>query len=303
MRVRILGSAAGGGFPQWNCNCSNCSGLRAGTLRAQARTQSSIAVSADGESWLLLNASPDVRQQVASFASLQPGRAIRDTGIRSVLLIDAQIDHTAGLLILREGSPLHIYCTDPVYDDLTSGNPVLKLLDHYCGVRRDRIPLGPESSFRVEGVPGLEITAFALDSKPPPFSPRRNDPQPGDNIGVRIQDDHGGTLFYAPGVGRVDAELAHHMTSSDCVLVDGTFWSEDELIRHEVSQKRAAEMGHLPQSGEGGMLSVLAPMRDTRRVLIHINNTNPILNEASAERAELDAAGVEVAYDGMEIQL
>jgi pyrroloquinoline quinone biosynthesis protein B len=304
MRVRVLGSAAGGGFPQWNCNCPNCRGLRAGTLEARPRTQSSIAVSGDGEAWVLFNASPDIRQQLGSFAALQPGRALRDTAICGVVLVDAQIDHTAGLLILREGRPLDIYCTDPVYEDLTTGNPVLKLLEHYCGVNRVPIPLGPEASFRVEGAEGLRFTALSLDSKPPPFSPRRNAPSPGDNIGIQVEDERsGGILFYAPGLGRMSPELCRRMAASDCVLVDGTFWTEDEMIRLGAGHKRAADMGHLPQSGEGGMLQLLRPMKDTRKVLIHINNTNPILNEASKERAELEAAGVEVAYDGMEIEL
>ncbi len=304
MRVRVLGSGAGGGFPQWNCNCSNCAGLRAGSLKARARTQSSIAVSADGEAWVLFNASPDIRQQLLEFPSAQPARAVRDTAICGVVLMDAHIDHTAGLLILREGEPLDVYCTEPVYEDLTTSHPVLVLLEHFCGVHRRRIPLGPEESFAVEGAPGLRFTAWPLQSKPPPFSPHRNHPRAGDNIGMLIEDEQsGGSLFYAPGLARVDEALRRRFSESDCLLVDGTFWSEDEMLRHGVGEKRAGDMGHLPQSGEGGMMSVLAPLKDTRRVLIHINNTNPILDEASAERAELRAAGIEVAHDGMEFEL
>lgn len=304
MKIRVLGSAAGGGFPQWNCNCSNCSRLRRGSIQARARTQSSIAVSVDGEAWVLFNASPDVRQQLEAFPSIHPKRGVRDTGVCAVLLIDAHIDHTAGLLTLREGAPLNVYCTDPVFEDLSNGHPILNLLRHYCGVNRFSIPLGAEDDFRVAGVEGLRFSAIPLSGKPPPFSPRRDDPIPGDNIGIRIHDERtGGTLFYAPGLGKLDAGVERCFAECDCILVDGTFWTDDELIRHGAASKRALEIGHLPQSGQGGMLEALRPFDQTRKVLIHINNTNPILDEASAERAELNAAGIEVAYDGMEITL
>lgn len=304
MRIRVLGSAAGGGFPQWNCNCPNCSRLRKGSIQAQARTQSSIAVSADGEAWVLFNASPDVRQQLEGFPAVHPRRGVRDTGICAVLLIDAHIDHTAGLFILREGEPLNIYCTDAVFSDLSTGNPVLNLLSHYCGVNRSSIPLEAENGFRIPGMDGLRFSAIPLSGKPPPFSPRRNNPLPGDTIGVRVDDERtGGSLFYAPGLAGLDACVERCFDECDCLLVDGTFWTDDELIRRGAGSKRASDMGHLPQSGEGGMLEVLRSIEQTRKILIHINNTNPILDEASPERAELDAAGIEVAHDGMEITL
>lgn len=303
MHIRVLGSAAGGGFPQWNCNCDNCSGLRQGTLKARARTQSSITVSADGVNWALINTSPDIRQQIQSFAPLQPGRAKRDTGIRGVILIDSQIDHTTGLLILREGERLPLYCTEMVYQDLTSGFPVLSMLEHYCGV--DWHILGLEGEpFALSGVPGLRFRAIALSSKAPPYSPHRNDPHPGDNIGLWIEDTGSGQgVFYAPGLGEIEPHLLPLFESADCLLVDGTFWTEDEMIRRGVGSKGASAMGHLPQSGPGGMVEVLGRYPDTRRVLIHINNTNPILDEASEERAVLSAAGIEVAFDGMDIHL
>jgi pyrroloquinoline quinone biosynthesis protein B len=303
MHIRVLGSAAGGGFPQWNCNCDNCSGLRQGTLKARARTQSSITVSADGVNWALINTSPDIRQQIQSFAPLQPGRAKRDTGIRGVILIDSQIDHTTGLLILREGERLPLYCTEMVYQDLTSGFPVLSMLEHYCGV--DWHTLGLEGEpFALSGVPGLRFRAIALSSKAPPYSPHRNDPHPGDNIGLWIEDTGSGQgVFYAPGLGEIEPHLLPLFESADCLLVDGTFWTEDEMIRRGVGSKGASAMGHLPQSGPGGMVEVLGRYPDTRRVLIHINNTNPILDEASEERAVLSAAGIEVAFDGMDIHL
>ncbi|HXJ53680.1 MAG TPA: pyrroloquinoline quinone biosynthesis protein PqqB [Burkholderiales bacterium] len=303
MHIRVLGSAAGGGLPQWNCNCRNCDGVRKGTIRAQARTQSSIAVSADGTDWILFNASPDVLAQLRGFPRLQPGRAIRDTGIRAIVLIDAQIDHTTGLLMLREGGKLAVYCTAQVREDLTRGNPIFGVLEHFCGVDWHPIETHGRAAFSVAGAPGLSLTAVALKSKPPPYSPHRNEPRPGDNIGVRIVDERNGrSVFYAPGLGEIEPHLRPFLSAADCVMVDGTFWTDDELARLGISKKRARDMGHLPQSGPGGMLELLTPLA-ARRILIHINNTNPILDEDSPERAALDAAGIEVAYDGMEIEL
>jgi pyrroloquinoline quinone biosynthesis protein B len=304
MRIRVLGAAAGGGFPQWNCNCPNCDGVRKGTIRARPRTQSSIAVSSDGTDWVLFNASPDLPAQFRAFAGLQPARAIRDTAVRAIVLIDAQIDHTTGLLMLREGAPLEIHCTEMVREDLTSGNPLFRILDHYCGVRWHPIPVDADSTFAVSGAGGLAFTAVPLKSKAPPYSPHRDDPHRGDNIGVRIVDRASGkALFYAPGVGEIEPHLAPFLAAADCLMIDGTFWTEDELVRLGISKKRARDMGHLPQSGPGGMIDVLKPLRATRKILIHINNTNPILNEDSVERRTLDAAAIEVAYDGMDIQL
>jgi pyrroloquinoline quinone biosynthesis protein B len=304
MLVHVLGAGAGGGFPQWNCNCTNCRRFRANAIRASARTQSSIAVSPDGARWVLFNASPDIRTQIEAFPAIQPARAVRDTGIVAVVLIDSQIDHTTGMLMLRESNrPLSVYCTDMVHQDLTTGFPALKLLEHYCGVDWKRISLD-ERSFEIPGAEPLRFTAVALRSKAPPYSPHRGDPHPGDTIGVQIEDPATGKrLFYAPGLGEIEPHLPAYFERADCLLVDGTFWREDEMAHAGISDKRAAEMGHLPQSGPGGMIEVLQGYPGARRVLIHINNTNPILDEESAERAQLEAAGIEVAYDGMEVVL
>jgi len=303
MHIKVLGSAAGGGFPQWNCNCRNCDGVRKGTLRARARTQSSIAVSANRTEWVLFNASPDLLAQVRAFPQLQPGRSIRDTAIRAVVLIDAQIDHTTGLLMLREGAPLAVYCTATVREDLTSGNPLFNVLGHYCGVDWHPIAADPDSSFSIGGAEGLSFTAVSLKSKAPPYSPHRNDPQEGDNIGVRIVDRRTGkAVFYAPGLGEIEPRLRGFLAEADCLMLDGTFWTDDELIRLGISAKRARDMGHLPQTGPGGMIEALKPLR-ARKILIHINNTNPILDEDSIERGVLNAAAIEVAYDGMEVEL
>jgi pyrroloquinoline quinone biosynthesis protein B len=303
--VRVLGSAAGGGFPQWNCNCDNCRGVRSGTIRARPRTQSSIAVSGDGRRWVLFNASPDILQQIREFPALQPGVKLRTTAIAAIVLIDAQIDHTTGLLMLREHDrPLELWCTDPVFQDLTTGNPVLNVLSHFSGVKRHSLPLSAQG-FRIGGAEGLRFEAIALSSKAPPYSPHRDRPQAGDNIGVTIVDERSGKrLFYAPGLGQIEAPVREAMKAAACVLVDGTCWNDDELVRLGVSRKRARDIGHLPQNGAGGMLEQLDALpAGTRRILIHINNTNPILNEDGPEHRELTRHGIEVSYDGMEINL
>ena len=306
MLIRVLGAAAGGGFPQWNCNCANCAGLRAGTLRARARTQSSICVTGDGgQDWALINTSPDILEQVRATPALQPNRGPRDTGIAGVLLMDGQVDHSTGLYMLRErGRPLPLWCADPVYEDLTQGNPILKVLGHYCGVDRHVLPIDG-SAFAMDGVPGVSFSAMPLASKAAPYSPHRERSVPGDNIGLTLTCGRSGRrLFYAPGLGARSPEVDAAMRSADCVMVDGTFWTDDEMPRLGVGPKRAREIGHLPQSGPGGMIEWLGRLRPaTRRLLIHINNTNPILDEDSPQRAELARHGIEVAHDGMELAL
>jgi pyrroloquinoline quinone biosynthesis protein B len=300
MKILVLGSAAGGGFPQWNCNCRNCDGVRNGHVRATPRTQSSIAVSADGQDWVLFNASPDILAQIRANPCLQPGRGLRDTGIAGVVLIDAQIDHTTGLFMLREGKPLDVWCTDQVNEDLTMGNPVFKVLSHFCTVRRQTLQVIPPRPFTVPRVAGLRFTPVPLASKAPPYSPHRHDPHPGDNIGVLIEDTASGQkTFYAPGFGAMEDHLEPYLADSDCVLLDGTFWTDDEMIRLGISTQTARAIGHLPQSGPDGMIALLANYTKPRKILIHINNTNPILDEDSPERAELTRAGIELAHDGM----
>jgi pyrroloquinoline quinone biosynthesis protein B len=303
MRLHVLGSAAGGGFPQWNCNCTNCDGVRRGTIRATPRTQSSIAVSANGQDWLLVNASPDVLTQIRATPALQPARSARDSGIAAVLLMDAQIDHVTGLLMLRERStPLPIMATEEVLSDLGQGFPITGILSHYCGVAPLR--LVPDGSLQeIPGLPGVAIRPIALSSKPPPYSPYRDRPRRGDNIGIVIErQDTGTRAFYAPGLGQVTPDLLDLMATCQVVMVDGTFWTEDEMLRQGLSRKIAAQMGHLPQSGADGMLAQLDKLpAGVRKILIHINNTNPILREDSPQRALLASHGVEVAFDGMEL--
>jgi pyrroloquinoline quinone biosynthesis protein B len=311
MKVIVLGSAAGGGFPQWNCNCRNCDGVRHGTIKAHSRTQSSIAVSANGVDWVLINASPDILTQIRATPALQPARASRDTGIAAVMLMDAQLDHVTGLLMLREGKQLPLYCTSAVWEDLNKGLPLAPVLSHYCGVAWH--PVQPQIGtaqvhegvgFTVPGIDGIRFIPLALKSKAPPYSPHRQSPQAEDNSGLLIENTASGKLlFYAPGLGEIEPHIETAMRTADCLLVDGTMWTDDEMIRMGLSKKRASEMGHLSLSDPGGMIEVMDTLGSVRKILIHINNTNPILDENSVERATLARHGIEVAYDGMEIVL
>jgi len=277
--------------------------VRAGAPGFTARTQSSIAVSGDGLRYALINASPDVRAQILATPELQPGRALRDSAIAGIVVIDAQIDHVTGLLLLRESTtPLQLYCTARVYEDLCSHFPVIPMLEHYCGVVWHEVR--PGAWFGVDGVPGMEFNAVALHSKPPPYSPHRRNAQPGDNIGLILRDSASGRrAFYAPGLGRLDAAVAAAMDSAELLLIDGTCWSDDELQRLGVSRQSARDMGHLPQSGPGGTNQLLAQHAGKRRVLIHINNTNPLLDDHGAERQELSRLGTELARDGQLIEV
>ncbi len=303
MIIRVLGAGAGGGFPQWNCNCRNCGRYRRGEFNGTARTQSSIAVSGDGQRWLLFNASPDIRAQLEAFPAIWPKHGVRDTGIAAIVLIDSQIDHSTGLLTLREGKPLEIYCTDMVRQDLSTGFPLFNMLKDYCTVNHHPIAIDG-SGFEIPGVDDIRLHAHALKSKAPPYSPHRHDPHPGDNIGAIIEQiSTGKKLYYAPGLGEIEPHVFTAMQSADCVLVDGTFWTDDEMAEQGISQKKAREIGHLPQSGPGGMIEELHKIGPARKILIHINNTNPILDEDSPERKILNAAGIEVAHDGLEIEL
>ena len=303
MKIRVLGAGAGGGFPQWNCNCDNCRRLRQGQLNGKARTQSSIAISTDNRNWLLFNTSPDIRAQLEAFPAIQPKEGIRDTGIKAILLIDSQIDHTTGMLMLREGKPLEVYCTEMVRQDLTTGFPLFTMLKDYCTVNHHPIACD-ETPFMIPGIEDIRIYAHALKSKAPPYSPHRHDPHQGDNIGVIIEQiSTGKTLYYSPGLGEIEPHVLAAMQRVDCLMVDGTFWTDDEMVQQGISHKHAREIGHLPQSGPGGMIEVLNGVAKARKILIHINNTNPILDEDSPQRKTLDAAGIEVAYDGLEIDL
>lgn len=304
MHIRLLGTGAGGGFPQWNCNCHNCKRLRAGEIKSSARTQSSITISGNGEDWVLFNASPDIRAQFESFPPLQPARKTRDTGVCAIILCDAQIDHTTGLIILREhDKPWDVYCTDAVYEDMTTGYPIFNILGHFRGVNWHEVKTD-QSAFTIPKADNLIFTAVPLKSEAPPYSPHRHNTVPGDNVGFKVEDTTTGkNLFYAPGLGIIEDHVYDYMSDADVVLVDGTMWTNDEMSKHGISDKLASEMGHLDQSSKGGIMETLNSLTKPRKILIHINNTNPILDEDSDERKILNDAGIEVSYDGMDIHI
>lgn len=307
MLIKVLGSGAGGGLPQWNCNCSNCTRARAFTDGLKPRTQSSIAISENGEDWVLINASPDLLAQLRAHPELQPARSLRDSGIAAVMLCDAQIDHVTGLLMLRERtSALPLYATQPVLDDLTSAFPLIPLLSHYCGTERHAIALG--EPFRIEPLAGVRFTAIAIESAAPPYSPHRHAPVAGDNIALLIESvETGARAFYAPGLAHASDSIMAAMRLAQLVLVDGTFWTDTEMIELGLSSKRATDMGHLaqtPTNGMPGMIALLETLpKQTRKVLIHINNTNPILDPHSDAHATLREHDIEIAEDGMELQV
>jgi pyrroloquinoline quinone biosynthesis protein B len=295
VRVHVLGSAAGGGSPQWNCHCEVCEAARAG-VRARPRTQSSLAIRGGRGPWFLVNASPDLRQQLETLDQRGLG-GVRAQPIAGVLLTDAEIDHTAGLLLLRESAtPLRVYGDTGVERALTDGYPVLPMLERYCGAEWH--PLEPGQTLPLDGS-SLEIESFAAGGD----APRYLDGELEATGFVFRDRATGGVATYVPGLARLDDGVEARFAASDLVLVDGTFWRDDELARLGISARTAGDMGHVPLSGPGGTLEVLAGLERPRTVLIHINNTNPILLEDSLEREEVVRAGVEVAYDGLEVEL
>jgi pyrroloquinoline quinone biosynthesis protein B len=301
VRFRVLGSAAGGGFPQWNCGCANCRGLREGTISARARTQESVAVSGDGDHWFLLNASPEIRQQIESFPGLWP-RAPRHSPIAGILLNNGDLDHCLGLLSLRESHPLVAYATPAVRAGFTEGNVLYRTLQRFPDqVRWNELRLGVEQPLTLPGgqQSGLFVTAVSVPGKRPLHLESSGQPGPEDSVAFRIREG-ARTLTYASAVGGLSPGLETAVAGADCVFFDGTFWTSDELPSAGLGTKRAADMAHWPVGeGASGSLPFLTSLPG-RRILIHINNTNPILREDSPEAAALQAAGVEVSYDGME---
>ncbi|MBH2629339.1 pyrroloquinoline quinone biosynthesis protein PqqB [Serratia marcescens] len=303
MQIKVLGSAAGGGFPQWNCNCDNCRGVRDHSISATRRTQSSIAVSDDGKNWVLCNVSSDICHQLLASPELNNPEVLRGTGIGAIVLTDSQIDHSAGLLNLREGCPHHVWCTPEVHDDLSTGFPVFPMLSHWNGGLIHH-PVTPGEPFHTAVCPTVRFTAIPLLSNAPPYSPYRDRPLPGHNVALFIEDIARGVgLLYAPGLGEPDEALLPWLRRADCLLIDGTLWRDNELANAGVGRNTGKDMGHLALAEEHGLAALLATLPARRKILIHINNTNPILNEDSAERQSLTAAGIEVSWDGMNIEL
>jgi pyrroloquinoline quinone biosynthesis protein B len=295
--VRVLGSAAGGGFPQWNCACAPCRAVRDGSRPARPRTQSSVAVSADRRRWSLLNASPDIRVQLESCPDLHPD-ASRSVPLQAVLLTDAELDHTLGLLLLREGGGLVLHATEATRDTLYDGTALLRTLEAYCPVEwrpvvpGADVPLGDGLSYRAFDVPTTKRARFGSGSRE------------GRVVGYRLTDERSGrALVHLPVLQELTPAVCAQLEDCACLLVDGTCWSDDELVRLGRGGRTAREMGHLPIGGAGGSLEQLAQLDVERTIYVHLNNTNPILLEDAPERHVVEQHGMEVAVDGMEIQV
>ncbi len=305
MIVKVLGSAAGGGFPQANCNCRNCADVRAGKPGLHRRTQSSLAVSPDGLRWVLLNASPDLRFQIEATPALAPrgGQGLRSSPIFAVVLTNGDVDHVAGLLSLRESLLFDLYASPRVLAALAA-NPIFNVLD---GRRVRRIPLPLDESFEVTA--GLRIEAFAVPGKIALYMEDKTagptfGTQAGDTLGLKVRDRSGASaFFYIPGCAAVDAGLAARLAGAPLVLFDGTLYTDDEMIAQGLSDKTGTRMGHISMSGPQGSVAAFAALNVQRRIYVHMNNSNPVLREGSPERADVERAGWEVAVDGMEIKL
>ena len=296
MLLRVLGSAAGGGSPQWNCGCPVCAAVRSGA--GVARTQSSVAVSVDRRRWFLLNASPDVRTQIEAFSGLHPHDGHRATPLEAVLLTDAELDHTLGLLLLREAAALQLYATPAVHKTLHDGSGLLRLLERYCPVKWRAVVPGADVAL----AEGLSCRAFDVPTtKRSRFGPG---PDGGRVVGYRLTDQiSGGTLAYLPGVQALTPAVRAEIGGCDCLLIDGTCWRDDELIRLGLAGKTARQMGHLPIDGPDGSLTQLRSLGVRRTIFVHINNTNPILLDDTPERHILADSGMEVAMDGLEVEV
>ena len=294
----VLGAAAGGGFPQWNCNCDVCRLAWAGDKRVRPRTQASLAVSSDGRRWTLLNASPDLRAQIQATPQLHPREAARASPIAAVVLTGAEIDQTAGLLSLRERSPFSLYATAATLAAI-SDNPMFGVLSADVVTRR---AITPGERFALAS--GIEAELFIVPGKLPLYL-EDDDPdiksETGANVGVELCDGRS-RIAYVPGAAAVTPVLRERLARADVLLFDGTLFADDEMIRNETGKKSGRRMGHLPINGPDGSLAALAGL-SSRRIFVHINNTNPLLVDGSPERARVAAAGWEVAEDGMEILL
>jgi pyrroloquinoline quinone biosynthesis protein B len=301
VHIILLGTGAGGGLPQWNCGCLNCRTARA---RGRGRTQSSVAVSADGKRWVLLNASPDLRTQLSAHAPFWPVD-VRDSRVLAVVLTDGEIDHTLGLLLLREGTyRMPVYAPNGVAALLAGPWPLTTVLEPYSGI--DMRPLPPRRSTALTDADGrsldLTCTAVPLGRRPPRYAAET----PGGDfeVGLRIQDPAtGGSFAYVPVAATVDDDVCALAAGADLLCFDGTFWSDAELHGVGIAAASARAMGHVPLGGTDGSLVRLPHVGAKRTVLVHINNTNPILATDSPERAQVTAAGVEIGEDGMDFTL
>jgi pyrroloquinoline quinone biosynthesis protein B len=305
VKAVVLGAAAGGGFPQWNSNAEACRRARAGCAKALPRTQASLALSGDGERWFLINASPDLRQQIEARAFLHPRHGLRSSPIEGVILTGADVDAIAGLLHLRERQPFTIHASDRVLAVLAA-NPIFGVLSEEC-VSRRVVPLGqPFEPCHLDGSgSGLEVELFDVPGKIALYlegdgSVDALAGKPGDTVGVEVR--HGSDrLLYVPGCARMTDALKRRFAGASVVLFDGTLWRDDEMIRLGLGPKTGRRMGHMSLGGPGGTIAAFRDIRVGRKVAVHINNSNPILVDDSVERGVLAKEGWEVAYDGMEV--
>ena len=309
LRVLVLGSAAGGGVPQWNCNCRICRRARARAPQLAPRTQSSVAVTADGDHWFLLNASPDLRQQINANPALHPQHGLRHSPISGVILTNGDIDHIAGLLTLRESTPLAIYATARVQTAL-SRNSVFNVLSPDFVEWREAVLGQPFELATRDGVSaGISVVMFAVPGKVALYLEDANagpdfGTMPGDTVGLRVESVETGVhFFYIPGCAAVTDDLARRLTGASLVLFDGTLWHDGEMIDAGIGVKTGKRMGHISITGADGSIAAFENLRVPRKVFIHINNSNPILLDDSPERAAVVVAGWEVAFDGMKFRL
>jgi len=302
LKVRLLGTAAGGAFPQWNCGCANCRALREGSARLRPRSQCAVAVSADGARWFLLNASPDLRAQIESFPPLwPPAGAARGTPIEGVLLTSGDLDKVLGLWLLREGGRLPVHATARLRDTLEQGLRLPSALERWSGFDWREPPPSLAPLLDARGAEsGLAYAAFPVPGKPPRYLEGTGAaPSPGDCVGYRIVDRAtGGRLVFAPDLAAVDGVVAREIADCDALLVDGTFWTEDEMT--PLGGRPAAAMAHLPVSSS---LAALGASPARTRIFVHVNNTNPMLREDSPEALAAAIAGFEVGVDGRELEL
>ncbi|MDP1847415.1 MAG: pyrroloquinoline quinone biosynthesis protein PqqB [Solirubrobacteraceae bacterium] len=309
MIIKVLGSAAGGGFPQWNCNCRNCAAVRAGVPGFRARTQSSLAVSRDGVNWALLNASPDLRQQINDTPQLHadPKLGLRHSPIKAAVLTNGDVDHIIGLINLREAQPFSIYASDRVLATLHANSVFQVLADGLV----PRIEIALDKPFELEGAGvdlGLTVEAFAVPGKVALYledaSSADFGSQEGDTIGLKITDPvEKKSFFYIPGCATVDEKLGARLKGASIVFFDGTLFTDDEMLEQGLLNKTGARMGHTSMSGASGSIAAFSKLGVGRLIYVHINNSNPVLDENSPARKSVEGAGWEVGYDGMEVRL
>jgi pyrroloquinoline quinone biosynthesis protein B len=312
MLIKVIGAGAGGGLPQWNCNGQNSADARHGLPTVKPRTQASVAVSADGRQWVVLNASPDLRQQINSTPELQPDRngPPRNSPIKAVILSNGDVDAIAGLLCLRESQPLTVYGSARVLEVL-AGNSIFDVLNHEL-VKRETMELG--EPFAVEGPAGpvgLTVEAFSVPGKIPLYLEDEEKgtggnfgTEEGDTVGLKVTEDATGKhFFFIPGCSGLDDTLRARLQDAPLLFFDGTLYTNDEMIVQGLMQKTGDRIGHMNMSGPTGTVELLAPLGVARKIFIHINNSNPVLREDSPERAAVEAAGWEVSFDGMEVSV